>query len=101
MMMEMEFYNYLFEGVLFYILRMFLRNVMEEEFVKMSFFVVESVKLLRDVDVEFILYGCMSGLFIGGKDYEKEFEVKIEDEVKVLVISMSIVVIEVFKIFDV
>ncbi len=66
----------------------------------MSSLAVESAKLLRDADVELILYGCTSGSFIGGKDYEKELEAKIEDEVKVPVISTSTAVIEALKILD-
>lgn len=98
--MEMELHNYLPEGVSLHTSRMPLRNVTEEELVKMSSLAVESAKLLRDADVELILYGCTSGSFIGGKDYEKELEAKIEDEVKVPVISTSTAVIEALKILD-
>jgi maleate isomerase len=98
--MEMELHNYLPEGVSLHTSRMPLRSVTEEELVKMGSLAVESAKLLRDAGVELILYGCTSGSFIGGKDYEKELEAKIEDEVKIPVISTSTAVIEALKILD-
>ncbi len=98
--MEMELHSYLPEGVSIHTSRMPLRSVTEEELVKMGSMAVESAKLLRDAGVELILYGCTSGSFIGGKDYEKEIEAKIEDEVRVPVISTSTAVIEALKILD-
>lgn len=99
--MEMELHSYLPYGVSLHVSRMPLRDVTEEELLKMSSMAVESARLLRDAGVELILYGCTSGSFIGGKDFEKELEARIEDEVNVPVISTSTAVVEALKILDV
>ncbi len=98
--MEMELHDYLPEGVSLHTARVPLRNVTEDELVKMNTLAVESARLLRDAGVELILYGCTSGSFIGGKDYEKRLEMEIEDEVNVPVISTSTAVIEALKMLD-
>ncbi|MCD6373273.1 MAG: aspartate/glutamate racemase family protein [Thermococcus sp.] len=98
--MEMELHDYLPEGVSLHTTRIPLKNVTEEELVKMNTLAVESARLLRDAGVELILYGCTSGSLIGGKDYEKKLEMEIEDEVNVPVISTSTAVIEALKMLD-
>ncbi len=98
--MEMELHSALPEGVSLHTSRMPLRNVNEEELVKMSALAVESARLLRDANVDIILYGCTSGSFIGGKDFEKELEGKIEDAVNIPVVTTSTAVIEALKILD-
>ena len=98
--MEMELHEALPEGVSLHTARVPLRNVTEEELVKMNALAVEAAKLLRDAGVEMILYGCTSGSFIGGKDYEKELEMKIEAEVNVPVVSTSTAVVEALKMLD-
>jgi len=98
--MEMELHEALPEGVSLHTARVPLRNVTEEELVKMNALAVEAAKLLRDAGVEMILYGCTSGSFIGGKDYEKELEMKIEAEVNVPVVSTSTAIVEALKMLD-
>lgn len=98
--MEMELHDYLPEGVSLHTTRIPLKNVTEEELVKMNTLAVEGAKLLRDASVELILYGCTSGSLIGGKDYEKKLEMEIEEEVNVPVISTSTAVIEALKMLD-
>ena len=98
--MEMELHGALPEGVSLHTARVPLRNVTEEELVKMNTLAVEAARLLRDAGVEMILYGCTSGSFIGGKDYEKELESKIEEEVNVPVVSTSTAVVEALRILD-
>ena len=98
--MEMELHDYLPEGVSLHTARMPLQRVTEEELLKMSALALESAKLLRDAGVELILYGCTSGSFIGGENFEKELEAKIEEEVKVPVVSTSTAVLEALKILD-
>ncbi|WP_297477253.1 aspartate/glutamate racemase family protein [Thermococcus sp.] len=98
--MEMELHTFLPEGVSLHTARVPLRNVNEDELVKMNALAVEAAKLLKDAGVEEILYGCTSGSFIGGKDYEKELEAKIESEVNVPVVSTSTAVVEALKILD-
>ncbi len=98
--MEMELHEALPEGVSLHTARVPLKNVTEEELVKMNALAVEAAKLLRDAGVEMILYGCTSGSFIGGKDYEKKLEAKIEEEVNVPVVSTSTAVVEALKILD-
>lgn len=98
--MEMELHDYLPEGVSLHTTRIPLKNVTEEELVKMNTLAVEGAKLLRDAGVELILYGCTSGSLIGGKDYEKKLEMEIEEEVNVPVISTSTAVIEALKMLD-
>ena len=98
--MEMELHDYLPEGVSLHTTRIPLKNVTEEELVKMNTLAVEGAKLLRDAGVELILYGCTSGSLIGGKDYEKKLEMEIEEEVTVPVISTSTAVIEALKMLD-
>ncbi len=98
--MEMELHTFLPEGVSLHTARMPLRNVTEEELLSMASMAADAARLLRDAGVEQILYGCTSGSFIGGKDYEKELEARIEEEVKVPVVSTSTAVIEALKILD-
>lgn len=98
--MEMELHSAIPEGVSLHTARVPLRNVTEEELIKMNALAVESAKLLRDAGVELILYGCTSGSFIGGKDFEKELEAKIENEVNVPVVSTSTAVVEALKMLD-
>ena len=87
--MEMELHEALPEGVSLHTARMPLKGVTEEELLKMSALAVESAKLLKDADVHLILYGCTSGSFIGGENFENELEEKIEDEVKIPVVTTS------------
>ncbi|WP_456326146.1 maleate cis-trans isomerase family protein [Palaeococcus sp. (in: euryarchaeotes)] len=87
--MEMELHEALPEGVSLHTARMPLKGVTEEELLKMSALAVESAKLLKDADVDIILYGCTSGSFIGGENFENELEEKIEDEVKIPVVTTS------------
>ncbi|WP_457750956.1 maleate cis-trans isomerase family protein [Thermococcus sp.] len=98
--MEMELHDYLPNGVSLHTSRMPLQNVREDELLKMSALAVESARLLKDADVELIIYGCTSGSFIGGENFEKELEAKIEDEVNVPVVSTSTAVVEALKILD-
>ncbi|NJE47758.1 maleate cis-trans isomerase [Thermococcus sp. GR7] len=98
--MEMELHSAIPEGVSLHTARVPLRNVTEEELIKMNALAVESAKLLRDAGIELILYGCTSGSFIGGKDFEKELEAKIENEVNVPVVSTSTAVVEALKMLD-
>jgi len=98
--MEMELHSALPEGVSLHTARVPLKNVTEDELVKMNAMAIESAKLLRDAGVELILYGCTSGSFIGGKDYEKEIEANIEEEVNVPVVSTSTAIVEALKILD-
>jgi maleate isomerase len=98
--MEMEFHNHLPEGVSLHTARVPLKSVNEDELVSMNTQAVEAARLLRDAGVELILYGCTSGSFIGGKDYEKKLEMKIESEVNVPVVSTSTAVIEALKVLD-
>ncbi|WP_297501348.1 aspartate/glutamate racemase family protein [Thermococcus sp.] len=98
--MEMELHTYLPHGVSLHTARIPLKNVNENELIEMNALAVEAAKLLKDAGVEQILYGCTSGSFIGGKDYEKELEAKIEDEVNVPVVSTSTAVVEALKILD-
>ncbi len=98
--MEMELHEALPEGVSLHTSRMPLREVTEEELIKMSALAVESARLLRDAQVDLILYGCTSGSFIGGIDFEKEIEEKIEREVNTPVITTSSAVIEALRILD-
>lgn len=98
--MEMELHRALPEGVSLHTSRMPLREVTEEELIKMSALAVESARLLRDAQVDVILYGCTSGSFIGGVDFEKEIEEKIEREVNTSVITTSSAVTEALRILD-
>ncbi|AHF80601.1 maleate cis-trans isomerase family protein [Thermococcus paralvinellae] len=98
--MEMELHSALPEGVSLHTARMPLKGITEEELLKMSSLAVESAKLLKDADIDIILYGCTSGSFIGGANFEAELEERIEREVNVSVITTSTAVIEALKILD-
>lgn len=98
--MEMELHSALPEGVSLHTARMPLKDITEEELLKMGSFAVESAKLLKDADIDIILYGCTSGSFIGGVNFEAELEERIEREVNVSVITTSTAVIEALKILD-
>ncbi|AIF69391.1 maleate cis-trans isomerase [Palaeococcus pacificus DY20341] len=98
--MEMELYSALPEGVSLHVARMPLKEVTEEELLKMSALAVDSAKLLKDANVDLILYGCTSGSFIGGKDFESELEEKIESEVNVPVVTTSAAVLEALSALD-
>jgi len=98
--MEMELHSALPEGVSLHTARMPLKDITEEELLKMSSLAVESAKFLKDADIDIILYGCTSGSFIGGVNFEAELEERIEREVNVSVITTSTAVIEALKILD-
>ncbi|NJE05438.1 maleate cis-trans isomerase [Thermococcus sp. M36] len=98
--MEMELHSVLPDGVSLHTARVPLKNVSEDELIKMNSLAVEAARLLADAGVELILYGCTSGSFIGGKDYERELEARIEDEVNVPVVSTSTAVVEALKVLD-
>lgn len=98
--MEMELHEALPEGVSLHTSRMPLRNVTEEELLKMEALAFEGAKLLKDANVDIILYGCTSGSFIGGKNFEKELEAKIEKEVNLPVVSTSSAVLEALGVLD-
>lgn len=98
--MEMELHEALPEGVSLHTSRMPLRNVTEEELLKMEALAVEGARLLKDANVDIILYGCTSGSFIGGKNFEKELEGRIEKEVNLPVVSTSSAVLEALSVVD-
>ncbi|RLF84478.1 maleate cis-trans isomerase [Thermococci archaeon] len=98
--MEMELHSALPEGVSLHTARMPLRNVTEEELLAMSGLALESARLLKDADVDLILYGCTSGSFIGGREFDKELSMKIEDEVNLPVVTTSTAIVEALKILD-
>ncbi|CAB50011.1 maleate cis-trans isomerase family protein [Pyrococcus abyssi] len=98
--MEMEFHSVLPEGVSLHTSRMPLKSVTEEELLNMSSYAIEAAKLLADAGVEVIAFGCTSGSFIGGKDFEKELEMKIEKEVNVETFTTSTAVIEALNILE-
>ncbi|MBO8175560.1 MAG: aspartate/glutamate racemase family protein [Thermococcus sp.] len=98
--MEMELHSALPEGVSLHTARMPLKGITEEELLKMSSLAVESARLLKDADVDLILYGCTSGSFIGGVNFEAELEEKIEREINVPVVTTSTAVVEALKILD-
>ncbi len=97
---EMELHAFLPEGVSLHTTRIPLKSVTEEELLKMSSLAVDGARLLKDADVDVILYGCTSGSFIGGRDFEKELEARIEDEVHVPVVSTSTAVVEALRVLD-
>ncbi|MFA4700400.1 maleate cis-trans isomerase family protein [Pyrococcus kukulkanii] len=99
--MEMEFHRYIPEGISLHTARMPLRNVNEEELTKMATFATDAAKLLADAGVELIVFGCTSGSFIGGKDFEKEIEMKIEEEVNIETFTTSTAVIEALNVLDI
>ncbi|HIP74769.1 MAG TPA: maleate cis-trans isomerase [Thermococcus paralvinellae] len=98
--MEMELHSALPEGVSLHTARMPLKDIAEEELLKMSSPAIESARLLKDANVDLILYGCTSGSFIGGANFEAELEEKIEKEVNVPVITTGTAVVEALKILD-
>lgn len=98
--MEMELHEALPEGVSLHTSRMPLKNVTEEELLKMEALAVEGAALLKDANVDIILYGCTSGSFIGGKNFEKELEAKIEKEVALPVVSTSSAILEALGVVD-
>ncbi|WP_048055309.1 aspartate/glutamate racemase family protein [Pyrococcus sp. NA2] len=99
--MEMEFHSMLPEGVSLHVSRMPLKNVTEEELLKMTSYAIEAAKLLSDAGVEIIAFGCTSGSFIGGKDFERELEMKIEDEVNIETFTTSTAVLEALSVLDI
>jgi len=98
--MEMELHSALPEGVSLHTARMPLKNVTEEELLAMSGLAVEGARLLKDANVDLILYGCTSGSFIGGGEFDRELAEKIENEVKLPVITTSTAIVEALKILD-
>ncbi|AAL81468.1 maleate cis-trans isomerase [Pyrococcus furiosus DSM 3638] len=99
--MEMELHSYLPEGVSLHTSRIPLKKVNEEELTKMVGYSIEGAKLLADAGVEVIAFGCTSGSFIGGKDFEKELEMKIEEEVKIETFTTSTAVLEALNVLDI
>ena len=66
----------------------------------MSGLAIDIARLLKDADVDLILYVCTSGSFIGGGEFDKEVSMKIEDEVKLPVVTTSTAIVEALKILD-
>ncbi|AEH24456.1 maleate cis-trans isomerase family protein [Pyrococcus yayanosii] len=98
--MEMELHSHLPEGVSLHTSRMPLKSITEEELLRMNALAVEAARLLTDAGVGVMIFGCTSGSFIGGADFEKNLEMKIEEEVNVPVFTTSTAVIEALRTLD-
>jgi len=72
--MEPELWKIIPEGISIHSTRMPIRNVTEEELVNMSKNIEQDIKLLLDAGVNIILYGCTSGSFVKGSNYNRELE---------------------------
>jgi len=98
--MEMELHSFLPEGVSLHTSRMPLKSITDEELFKMNSYAIEAASLLADAGVEVIAFGCSSGSFIGGQDFEKELEMKIEEEVNIETFTTSTAVLEALDVLD-
>ncbi|MCK4432310.1 MAG: aspartate/glutamate racemase family protein [Methanomicrobia archaeon] len=98
--MEMELHRVLPNGVSLHTSRMSLKEVTKEELIKMYASALESARLLKDAQIDLVLYGCTSGSFIGGAQFERDIEKRIEREISTPVITTSSAVIEALKILD-
>ncbi|MFQ5819925.1 MAG: maleate cis-trans isomerase [Candidatus Heimdallarchaeota archaeon] len=91
---EKDFCTYLPPEISFHVTRMPLGEVTPEKLTQMAEKCPEYAKLLADVEPELIVYGCTSGSFIGGKDYDEQLEKKISETVNVPVITTAHAVVD-------
>ena len=92
--MEPEFYKMAPEGVSIHTARMRISEVTKEELKKMAEDSPRAAEDLATADVDVIVYGCTSGSFIGGIEWEREIVKKIEEKTGILTITTSKAVID-------
>ncbi len=92
--MEPEFYRMAPAGVSIHTARMMLEDVTLETLIKMAEEAVKEAKGLATAEVDLILYGCTSGSFVGGVDWEEKLVDRIERKTGIPTISTSRAVID-------
>ena len=92
--MEPELYKMAPEGVSIHTARMRISKVTEEDLKNMAEDSPKAAEYLATADVDVILYGCTSGSFIGGIEWEREIVKKIEERTGIPTITTSKAVID-------
>ncbi|MCD6503739.1 MAG: aspartate/glutamate racemase family protein [Euryarchaeota archaeon] len=95
--MEPEFWIMAPEGVSVHSSRIALREVTEEELMRMHDHVRDSSRLLSDAKVDVIVFGCTSGSFIGGLGYDTKITQEIEESTGIPAVSTSTAVLDALR----
>ncbi|MFQ6089423.1 MAG: maleate cis-trans isomerase [Candidatus Methanofastidiosia archaeon] len=74
--------------------RLKLEDVTEKALLKMTEGISRCSQLLKDCEVDIIVFGCTSGSFVGGKDHSKVIQKKIEEVSGTKAITTSQAVLE-------
>ena len=69
--MEPEFYRSIPPGVAVYTTRVPLQGPVESELIKMEKKSEEAARLISDCSPDLIIYGCTSGSFVKGKEFDR------------------------------
>lgn len=101
--MESEFHRALrnMEGVSVHATRLFLESCDEESLIKMESGVERAARELATAEVDVIVYGCTSGSFIGGLDWDKRIIRKITDIAAMPATTTSTAALEAFKLLNI
>jgi maleate isomerase len=97
--MESEFNKILYpvEGISVHATRIFLEELSVESLLKMKDQVKRAAKELKTAEITVIAYGCTSGSFIKGLDFDKEIIREIEEETHITATTTSTAVVEALK----
>jgi maleate isomerase len=96
---ENEFRKVLFHvnGISFHATRMFLATESVENLLKMRENVKRAAEELKTAEVDVIAYGCTSGSFVKGLQFDKEISTEIETQTHIPATTTSTAVIEALK----
>ena len=76
--MEPEFYRSIPPGIAVYTTRVPLPGPVESELIRMEKKSEEAAGLIRDCSPDLIIYGCTSGSFVKGKEFDRQIAKKIQ-----------------------
>jgi len=97
--MESEFNKILraVDGVSVHATRVFMDTLSVEDLLKMNENVTRASQELRTAEVDIIAYGCTSGSFVKGLNFDRELIERIEKEAKVKATTTSTAVVNALK----
>lgn len=97
---ESDFHEMINEGVSVHAARVSMEKETEEELKKMQEKVPQAAEDLSSADVDVIAFGCTSGSFIGGVEFENEIVETIERNSNVEALTTSGAVVDALKTLD-
>lgn len=98
--MEMEFHKVLPHGISLHTSRMPLTAVTHETLHTMHAAAYDAAILLKDAQVDIVLYGCTSGSFIEGTAYAKKIERRLAQKVGIPIITTISAVVNALKVLN-